>query len=165
MLSPKFVALLTPGPAYTGGKTFFEKDFRLIRPIHAREVPSKDQDLTEPPGSLLDAMRIFSLGVAAGHKGGEQGTRGKNRSLMVHPSKVTEQHANYGLWVRHIQKYWAMALHSTQADLDRKMLIEDFKKAYHDLSKTVDNLPTFDDLLLYLPNAVNDTIVTILNAA
>ena len=161
-LSPSFAALLTPGPTYTGGKTFFEKDFDLIRRIHEGEVPSKDQPLTEPPESLLEAMRVFFLGVAAGKMSGEEG---KNRSMMVHPSKETEQHANYGQWVRNIQQYWAKTLRLQEADTDRQELIDDFRQAYDDLCKTVENLPVFDDLLLYLPYAVSDTIVTIVNAA
>jgi len=162
VLSPTFTALLTPGPTYTGGKTFFEKDFGLIRRIRSDEVPSKDQELTEPPESLLEAMRIFFVGVAAGLRSGEEG---KNRSMMVHPSKETMQHANYGHWVRNIQQYWAKTLRLTRADPDRQELIEDFRKAYDDLYKTVENLPAFDDLLPYLPHAVSGTVVTIVNAA
>ena len=162
VLSPTFTALLTPGPTYTGGKTFFEKDFGLIRLIRAKEVPAKDQELTDPPESLLEAMRIFFVGVAAGLKGGEEG---KNRSMMVHPSKITMQHANYGQWVRDIQQYWAKTLRLPGTNPDRQELIEDFRKAYDDLSLTVENLPTFDDLLVYLPHAVSSTIVTIVNAA
>jgi Z1 domain len=164
MLSPSFAALLTPGPAYTGGKTFFEKDFDLIRHIRTKEIPSKDQELTEPPDSLLDAMKIFFLGVAAGIRNGED-EEGKNRSMMVHPSKETEPHANYGQWVRDIQKRWASTLRLPIADPDRQELIEDFIKAYADLLKTVENLAPFDDLLPHLPFAVSNTIVTIVNAA
>jgi Z1 domain len=161
-LSPNFAALLTPGPAYTGGKIFFEKDLRLIRRIRENEVPSKDQTLAEPPESLLEAMRIFFLGVAAGLRSREEG---KNRSMMVHPSKETMQHANYGQWVRDIQQYWANTLRLPMLDLDRQELIEDFKKAYDDLHNTVENLATFDDLLAYLSYAVDSTIVTTVNAA
>jgi len=161
-LSPSFAALLTPGPTYTGGKTFFEKDFDLIRRIHAHEVPSKDQELTEPPGSLLEAMRIFFLGVAAGLRSGEEG---KNRSMMVHPSKETMPHANYGQWVRDIRQQWAKTLRLPESDPDRQELVDDFRHAYDDLCKTVAVLPAFDDLLLYLPHAVGNTIVTIVNAS
>jgi len=161
-LSPKFAALLTPGPTYTGGKIFFEKDFRLIRLIHESEIPSKDQELTEPPDSLLEAMRIFFLGVAAGLRSGEEG---KNRSMMVHPSKETMQHANYEQWVRNTQKLWGDSLRLSEADPDRRELIEDFRKAYNDLLRTVENSPSFDDLVANLPDAVSDTIVTMVNAA
>jgi hypothetical protein len=162
VLSPAFAALLTPGPTYTGGKIFFEKDFRLIRLIHTSEIPSGDQELAEPPESLLEAMRIFFLGVAAGLRGGEEG---KNRSMMVHPSKETMLHANYGQWVRSIQQFWADTLQLAEANPDRKELIEEFNQAYDDLRGTVENLPSFNDLLSNLFGAVNETIVTTVNAA
>lgn len=161
MLSPNFAALLTPGPTYTGGKTFFEKDFRLVRRIRESEIPSKDQMLIEPPDSLLEAMRIYFVGVAAGLLKNE----GKgNRSMMVHPSKITMQHANYDHWVRQIQQYWSKTLRLKEVDPDRLELIEDFKRAYGDLCKTVEDLPAFEDLLPYLPHAVGNTIVTKVNA-
>lgn len=161
MLSPNFAALLTPGPTYTGGKTFFEKDFRLVRRIHESEIPSKDQILTVPPDSLLEAMRIYFVGVASGLLQNE----GKgNRSMMVHPSKITMQHANYEQWVRQIQQYWSTTLRLKEGDLDRLELIVDFKRAHEDLRKSVEDLPSFNDLLAYLPHAVGNTIVTKVNA-
>ncbi|GCE05750.1 Z1 domain-containing protein [Dictyobacter aurantiacus] len=161
VLSPNFAALLTPGPAYTGGKIFFEGDFRLIRRIRESEVPSKDQQLTEPPDSLLQAMQIYFLGAAAGLKCGAQG----NRSMMVHPSKETMQHANYDRWVRDIQQLWSQIFQLDKSDYDRKDLVNMFRDAYNDLSATVQDLASFDDLLEYLPHAISDTIVTMVNAA
>jgi len=161
-LSPRFAATLTPGPAYTGGNAFFEQDFGLIRPIRSSELPTKDCPLIEPPNSLLQAMRIFFLGVAAGLKNGE-GEEG-NRSMMIHPSKETMLHADYQHWVKQIQKYWGKVLTSSGADADYQDLISNFKEAYADLSDTVVDLPPFEDLLKYLPSAVKDTIVIKVNA-
>ncbi|MGH9822245.1 MAG: Z1 domain-containing protein, partial [Blastocatellia bacterium] len=161
VLSPNSATMLTPGPAYTGGKIFFERDFHLIRPIHAREVPTKDQTFAEPPESLLEAMRIFFLGVANGLPHGGKG----NRSMMVHPSKETMQHANYEEWVRRVQQYWDRTLQLSETDPDRQDLIDDFKEAYADLRCTVEDLSPFEMLLPYLSIAVNDTIVTKVNAA
>jgi hypothetical protein len=162
ILSPRFAAILTPGPAYTGGKVFFEQDFRLIRRIRSSELPTKDCPLTEPPDSLLEAMRVFFLGVAAGLKNGE-GEEG-NRSMMVHPSKETMLHADYALWVQQTQKYWAKLLTPGRSDADSQDLINDFKEAYADLRNTVEDLPSFQDLQMYLPSAVKDTVVTKVNA-
>lgn len=160
-LSPSFATMLTPGPAYTGGKIFFERDFHLIRRIHTYEVPAKDQTLLDPPKSLLEAMRVFFLGVADGLRCGG----GKNRSMMVHPSKETMQHANYGQWVRRVKEYWGKTLGLNETDPDRQDLIDEFKEAYTDLKSTVSNLPPLEILLPYLANAVNDTIVATVNAA
>lgn len=161
VLSPNSATMLTPGPAYTGGKIFFEQDFHLIRPIPTREVPTKDQTFAEPPESLLQAMRIFFLGVADGLRHEET----RNRSMMVHPSKETMQHANYEEWVRRVQQYWGRTLLLSEADPDRQDLVGDFQEAYADLRCTIENLPSFEDLLPYLSRAINDTIVTKVNAA
>ncbi|PZW22868.1 Z1 domain-containing protein [Thermosporothrix hazakensis] len=161
VLSPNSATMLTPGPTYTGGKIFFERDFYLIRCIPAHEIPKKDQSFVEPPESLLQAMRIFYLGVADGLRHGGKG----NRSMMIHPSKETMQHANYEEWVRRTQQYWSKTLLLSAIDPDRQDLINDFKQAYTDLYHTVENLPSFNILLPYLVKGINDTIITKVNAA
>jgi len=88
VLSPTFAEVLTPGPEYVGGKQFLLDDERLTTAIPACEIPSKRAPLSEPPESLLFAMRLFLLGVAAGILEGEKG----NRSMLVHPSQRTIGH-------------------------------------------------------------------------
>jgi len=107
LLSPNFVGLLTPGLAYTGGKIFFEKHFELINMIPESEVPSKDNPIQEFPESLKTAMLLYYLGVAVGLY---HGSDGKNRSMMIHPSKDTMVHENYAHWVRQIQANWKRIL-------------------------------------------------------
>jgi hypothetical protein len=85
--------------------------------------------------------------------------------MMVHPSKETMQHANYDRWVREVQKLWSQIFQLDESDYDRKDLINMFRDAYNDLSATVQDLVPFDNLLEYLPNAISDTIVTMVNAA
>ena len=96
VLSPRFASLLQPGPTYTGGKAFFEQEFQLVSRIPPDEIPSKEDSLIEPPASLLEALRVFYVGVAVGLMQGGQG----NRSMLVHPAKETLQHANYVQWIR-----------------------------------------------------------------
>src|SRR5579883_1699220 len=83
VLSPNFADVLTPGADYVGGREFFIDHPHLVRTIPSAEIPARDDNPTEPPPSLLDAMRIFFLGVAAGLVLDDG--RG-NRSMMVHPS-------------------------------------------------------------------------------
>lgn len=162
VLSPGFAELLSPGLAYTGGKTFFESDFGLVETIPLHEIPSKDQPLPEPPDSLLEAMRIFFLGVAIASMGQEP--RG-NRSMMVHPSKETMQHANYAFWVRLIKQQWEKTLVAPEGDPTWYELIDDFRPAYQELANTVDDLPSFDAVIPYLRSAIRQTLVTEFNAA
>ena len=64
-LSPNFIQLLTPGPDYTGGQTFFKSNDNLINVIDDLDSTA---DLTAPPPSLIYALQIFFLGVAKGAK-------------------------------------------------------------------------------------------------
>lgn len=161
VLSPAFAEVLTPGPMYTGGRAFFENDLTLARTIPDDDVPAANFSIQEPPESLLEAMRTFFLGVAVGMLEGEQG----NRSMMVHPSSRTMAHGDYFGWVRGTQLIWKDILAESVDDPDRQDLLEDFRGAYQDLTKTVADIRAFEDLIPVLGRAIRRTIVTEVNAA
>jgi len=167
VLSPRFTALLTPGRDYTGGRAFFVDHPHLIRNIPSSDVPntgrrSAAQQQAEPPASLHTAMTLFFLGVAAGYVLGE--TDGKNRSMMVHPSEKQAVHGQYLNWVRQARSEWLRVMGLSPSDPDRVDLLLDFEEAYADLSETVDNLPSFDDLVAWLPTAMRRTQVQLVNS-
>ena len=91
VLSPNFAKVLTPGVGYTGGKAFFHDAADRICLIPDSEIPTKEYSLDAPPESLLEAMRIFFLGVTAAIILEGENLEG-NRSMMVHPSRETFQH-------------------------------------------------------------------------
>jgi len=164
VLSPNFAELLSPGTAYTGGKTFFEKDFRLVKTIPPKDIPTKNSPLTMPPSSLLEAMRVYFIGAAVGYlEGSHQGNT--NRSMMVHPSKTTEEHGDYASWVRQIKNYWEHLLTEPDQDHDKQELLGDFYQAYLELRDTVDGIPSFLDITLILRQAIKETQVTEANAS
>src|SRR3990172_2769554 len=66
VLSPRFAEVLTPGPDYVGGQEFFVQHPGLVQAIPPGEIITRNNPLAEPPDSLLEAMRIFFLGVASG---------------------------------------------------------------------------------------------------
>ena len=85
-LSPDFGKVLTPGDQYVGGQEFFvdgKDDF--IELIPYSDVPDRSDPPTQPPSSLLSAMRDFFVGVAIGLLEGED-QKGANRSMMIHPA-------------------------------------------------------------------------------
>ena len=55
VLSPSFADVLTPGPLYTGGRAFFERDMDLIREIPVQDIPGPSNPLNGAPPSLLEA--------------------------------------------------------------------------------------------------------------
>src|SRR6266404_785122 len=160
VLSPAFAATLTPGPDYTGGRHFFLGEQPLVRVIPPAEIPSNTNVLHEPPESLLQALRLFFLGVASGTIR-DQARR--NRSMMVHPTQRTGGHAQYFDWVNAIRDDWLSILQNS-ADPDYAELIGELREAYNDLRQTVGDLESFDDLLARLPRAIRRTEFHLVNA-
>lgn len=161
-LSPNFVEVLQPGEDYVGGREFFSSDLSHIHVIPTQDVPTEANPLTEPPESLLDALRVFMVGVTAGIS---QSRNTGNRSMLVHPSHRTAQHQEYYNWVRSIFDDWKRILDLPDNDPDRQELIEDFIGAYNDLTQTVaEALPTFDELVPSLRIAFRNTRVLEVNA-
>ena len=143
-LSPDFVQVLDPGPEYVGGKEFFSDNLNYIRDIPLEDVPTRSNTLTEPPESLLKALRVFMVGVTAGFI---ISRNTGNRSMLVHPSHLTAQHREFYNWVRNIVEEWKQILKLPDNDPDKLELIEEFQTAHDDLSKTVESgFPTFDRL-------------------
>jgi len=161
-LSPNFVQVLEPGAPYVGGREFFADNLTYVRVIPPQEVPTNSNPLTEPPESLLDALRVFMVGVTAGIR---EGRNTGNRSMLVHPSHRTAQHQEFYNWVRDIFDDWKRILNLPDYDPDKQELVEDFRGAYGDLAQTIgDALPDFDDLVPSLRFAFRNTRVLEVNA-
>lgn len=161
-LSPNFVQVLDPGEEYVGGREFFADNRTFTRVIPPQDVPTTANPLSEPPDSLLEALRVFMVGVTAGiREGGNTG----NRSMLVHPSHRTAQHQEYYNWVRDIFEDWKRILRLTDNDPDKQELIEEFREAHRDLAATVGpTLLAFDELVPSLRFAFNNTRVQEVNA-
>jgi hypothetical protein len=155
-LSPSFAEVLTPGQSYRGGQTFFEhQPADLIRIIPDGQIPTNDNILTEPPESLLEAMRVFFLGVAAGMR---PGASPRNRSMMVHPSVRTLQHEDFFRWVDAAMRRWQAILAEPEDEPDKQELTIEFTESYEDLAQTVPDLPAFEKLVGLLPRAIRETV-------
>lgn len=161
-LSPNFVEVLEPGSAYVGGRDFFQENPHLIRSIPPGEVPTRNNPLVEPPETLLDALRVFIVGIAAAIETGE--SRG-NRSMLVHPSHLTAQHNDFYNWIRDSLEDWKSCLSQAENDPDRQELLEVMRLAHAELQLTVgDALPSFDLLSRRLRIAMNRVQIMEVNA-
>lgn len=161
-LSPNFVQVLEPGQEYVGGREFFADNLTYVRVIPPQDVPTNINPLSEPPETLLDALRIFMVGVAAGLRDGHNTG---NRSMLVHPSHRTAQHQEYYNWVRDIFEEWKRILNLSDNDPDKQELIEDFQIAYDDVAGTTgDGLASFDELAPTFRFAFRNTRVLEVNA-
>jgi hypothetical protein len=161
-LAPDFARVLTSGPGYVGGRQFFLSDRSLARSIPNDELPTRDALPAQPPDTLLLALRLFFLGVAAGHL--VAGAHG-NRSMLVHPSQLRISHDQYAHWITQIRTQWLVFLDLPTEDPDRSGLVDTFRLAYADLAGTVPRLPLFNDLMGTLAYAIRHTRVEVVNAS
>lgn len=164
-LSPNFIQLLTPGEKYTGGMAFFKEHHYIVRNIPYSEIYSDDNPLTEIPDTLLDAMRTFFLGVAAGIRIGGVPGNPRNRTMMVHPSRLVDEHGTYHNWVNSVKSQWAKILiERKDSDASKIQLIDEFRTAYSDLNANIKDLPPFEELLQDLGHYIRGTAVEELNS-
>ena len=138
-LSPNFIKLLTPGTDYTGGIEFFRNNPGLIHEIPPAEIPATNNPLHEIPDSLKSALRIFLLGVVAGE--GQQPPR--NRTMLVHPSRLQGDHNEFTNWIRNTCNSWQRLLSGTEED-EKEDLLGEFRDSYNHLLMTVPDLPSFE---------------------
>lgn len=161
-LSPNFIKLLEPGEDYTGGNTFFVQQPHLVQLIPTAQIPTNNNPIHEPPETLLYALKIFFLGVVAGDIRKDQ----RNRSMMVHPSRLTNAQNIFYNWIKDVCDAWKRLLQSNDED-DKRELLREFREAYDDLRLTVGNtLPTFEELTgNRLIHAINYTRIMEINAS
>lgn len=162
-LSPGFVEVLEPGPEYVGGREFFAGPATLVEVIPPEDIPADDNPLMEPPDSLLDALRIFLVGVAAG-LAERRGPQNICRSMLIHPSQRTEPHSEFRRWVGDVFDEWQRILELPEVDADRQDLIDDFSDAYDKLHQTAPSIPPFAELVRRLPRAFRLTRIEEVNA-
>ncbi len=162
-LSPNFVQVLEPGSQYVGGIHFFHDRPELVQVIPPQDVPSNTNPLAEPPESLIEALRVFMVGIAIGL----YTDRGAgNRSMLVHPSHLTLHHREYYDWVRNAFEEWKRVLELPAVDADRQELLQDLREAYDDLAATVgSSIPAFADIAPSFLMAFRNTRVLEVNAA
>jgi hypothetical protein len=163
-LSPNFADILTPGPDYCGGRDFFVQGSPYVRTIPAADIPTANRVLQRAPQSLIEAMRIFMVGVA--HAIFMDDTS-DNRSMLVHPSRTTGPHADSVQWITRLKRRWELTLDPATGDAtERQDLLDQFRTAYTDLANTVPNLATdapFEDVAECLLEAVRTTEITEMN--
>lgn len=164
-LSPNFIQLLTPGEKYTGGMAFFREHHFIVKDIPYAEIYSDDNPIIKAPSSLLKAMRIFFLGVASGMLNEGKPGNPRNRSMMVHPSRLVEEHRVYFHWVKNVKSQWAKLLIERADDDESKLkLISEFEESYYDLAANIPDIQPFSELLTELGYFIKVTAVEELNS-
>ncbi len=150
-LSPKSGTVLAPGSMYTGAKYFFGIEENKKK--HVKLVSEKYEKGVRP-NSLLEAVRIFILGVACGMMNGDHKKKQKKRSMLIHPSTSRIVHQEYKDWIEGIIRDYSKAYeskarntrdNSKRIDFSFTEIEKDFINSYEELKKTQKNLPKYDD--------------------
>ena len=155
LLSPKFHVVLTPGKAYTGGKTFFEDNTDLIFTIPDSEVyHHKHNQLSECPQSLIDALQLFLIGVAI-----TVNIQGKESflSMMIHADREQDASKKFYDWIKKLIAIWAERLNLSNTDPSNIELRKEFKENYNEAIRRIDNPPNFDIVIEEVLQAILDT--------
>ncbi len=155
LLSPKFHVVLTPGKAYTGGKTFFENNVDLISTIPDREVyHHKHNQLIESPQSLIEALQLFLMGVAI-----TVNIKGKESflSMMVHADREQDASKKFHGWVNKLIDSWGERLKLPDGDPSKTELINEFKENYSEAVRRIDNPPSFENVMEEVRQTILDT--------
>lgn len=165
VLSPNFARVITPGKGYTGGDFFFQtKGSPHIKIIPDSDTIDPKNLPDEPPESLLSSLRSFWLGAAISvvedHK---VGRRPATRSMMIQVSAQIIPQALFRKWTQRVKSEWQHILGDpTKASF--ATLISEFQETHRELSKTHLAIPTFEDCLRELQDAIDDTKVVEVNS-
>ena len=166
-LSPSFVQILEPGEAYVGGKELFiDKEGNHIRRIPTGEVDAALDARGGPPGTLRDALASFLVGIAADYRSGLARKPRANRSMLIHPSRLTGDHSQLREWVERMKVDWCDLLledAASTAPEEREDLLGLLLRARDDLERTDASMPPFDDLVPLMRRALKRTEVLELN--
>jgi len=155
LLSPKFHKVLTPGKAYTGGKTFFEDNTDLIITIPDREVyHHKQNQLIECPQSLIDALQVFICAVAIAVN---IQRRENFLSMLIHADREQDASRQFYDWVKKLIDSWSDRLQLTDGDPSKSELLTEFKDNYDEAVRRIDNPPGFDEVVNEILQVILDT--------
>jgi hypothetical protein len=157
-LSPSFVKVLEPGEGYVGGAEFFAQNTPYIRTIPPGEVLD-DQNLpSDPPASLIEALRFFFVGLAATLAANGAGAK-RRRSMMVHPSRIRDVHRTLQHWVEDTIAAWLQIVELDPSDPDREQLVSDFRASWEDARTTMPSIASFDAVMTKMRRALRRTQV------
>jgi hypothetical protein len=157
-LSPSFVHVLEPGDGYVGGAEFFAPGSPYVKAIPPGEVLDESNLPTEPPASLIEALRFFFVGLAATLAASGQGPK-QRRSMMVHPSRMRLVHGTLRQWLVDAVENWRTIEALPKTDPDRQQLEQEFRQAWNEAHATAPGIVSFDAMMEKLRRALRRTQV------
>lgn len=139
-LSPNFVRVLEAGNGYTGGDRYFGSTNNLVKTIDAQDLAAADHPNGPPPEGLRQAMLEFLVGVS--HVVTTR--KPKTRSMLVHPSRQKDAHADFVRWITSMKRDW-QDKYEHQQEVFPVKLEQEFREAWEDLASTFPNIAPFEE--------------------
>jgi|TARA_B110000114_G_scaffold185644_1_gene233713 hypothetical protein len=130
-LSPTFGQVLKAGNDYTGLEFFFGSQESINKYIRYIETKFDHIEDEERPESLEKAFLHYVISVTCGFI--NQDTAGKNRSMIIHPSRETEYHDQYKTWLKGMQLKW-------ENDLKSDPNTEEYKEIYEKIKNNLEEI-------------------------
>lgn len=145
ILSPKYHTVLTPGKGYTGGKAFFKnKERKIVELIPEEEINDPKNPLTTIPKSLIEALMEFLISVSIVVLIQK---RCKFLSMMVHIDGRRATNEKFAGWISEKLQSWLELLSSQDGDPAKKLTISKFIEPYKNISKYIQNVPSFEEVM------------------
>lgn len=153
ILSPKYHTVLTPGKGYTGGKTFFkDKERNLIEIIPEEQVYHyKNNPLTTMPTTLVEALQEFLISIAIVVL---LQKRTKFLSMMIHIDGIRKSNEKFAKWSSERIQNWFELLTAPDKDPGKSMTIKKFRKPYNNITKYMQDAPSFEDVMSKMEKAI-----------
>lgn len=158
ILSPTYHTVLTPGKGYTGGKFFFKnQDFQLVHVVNDSEVyHHKRNPLTTMPRSLTEALKQFLVSVAIVVF--IQKRRGIDfLSMMIHVDGRCDTNTLFANWTKSALQQWIEVLTLNDNDPGKNFVYNSFKDAYVEMTRYIENPPSFDEVMGKMVNVILHT--------
>ena len=164
-LKPTFVGFISPGNDYVGGEDLFGDNSPYIN----NEVSVYDQvETEEAPEDLFFALEVFIVGnLVKKIKSGKP----PHFSMLIHPDRTIFSHSQCYQWISNrIQNLRSLIPSDpeglSEEDLEiREANLDDFKKAYDNLSSTISEMPNFNEVKDLIPSFLNKIMPLETNSA
>ncbi len=155
VLSPKYHTVLTEGKGYTGGKFFFKStDREYVIKIPDEEVyRKKDNPLSDKPKTFLNALLQFFISVAIVVR---IQRRMKYLSMMIHIDGTTDSNDKFKKWTDETISEWSKMLREDREDIAWPAFENKLRNAYEEISKYVENKPSFEQVLDVMPKVLKN---------
>jgi hypothetical protein len=157
---PDFVVVTRPGAAYVGGNHFFGSDDFSNSP-YLRLIPTLDLSnlrSSQFPQSIENSLYVFFIGAAILRLGGSM----RNYAYLLHTSFKQADHTQAAILVTQFVTRLTNEL-TTGGQLSAQTMTG-FSNAYSELQRTFSSLPSLQDTIQEVENAIASTIISEINS-